>query len=299
MPTTGLTRLFAFDALLSDSEGVLWTTLPETLAAGWYLVQVPSEARTIQAMLQVTDIASYLAVSDTKTLIWTNDLVTGGPLANATVAAAGTDLGRTGPDGVLTVSTPTVVVPAPTGTCPLPCIALLTVRDGDRAAFVPASGADDPEGKGAGWGPPDDGIRYWHTFDTDRTLYRAADVVHAWGVIRDRDTGIVPKTVTVDLTTGTEDTLAPRALRSPRSTFIRTPSALSRSRSPGRSPCGSYTLELGTAGRIVASAGFEIDRILKPAYRLDVTTGRRIYVEGDQIRITAQAASTRAHPSPV
>ena len=272
---------------------------PRELAAGWYLVQVPSEARTIQAMLQVTDIASYLAVSDTKTLIWTNDLVTGGPLANATVAAAGTDLGRTGPDGVLTVATPTVVVPAPTGSCPLPCVALITVRSGDRAAFVPASGADDPEGKGAGWGPPDDGIGYWHTFDTDRTLYRASDVVHAWGVIRDRDTGSVPKTVTVDLTTGTDGYSGTES--APITTIDVHPDAIGAftvSVALDGLPFGSYQLDLGTAGHTVASAGFEVGPILKPAYRLDIATGRRVYVVGEQVRLTAHAHFFEGSPVP-
>ena len=36
--TTGLTRVFEFDAELRDSEGVLWFSLPERLPAGWYLV---------------------------------------------------------------------------------------------------------------------------------------------------------------------------------------------------------------------------------------------------------------------
>ncbi len=36
--TTGLTRVFEFDAELRDSDGVLWFNLPERLPAGWYLV---------------------------------------------------------------------------------------------------------------------------------------------------------------------------------------------------------------------------------------------------------------------
>ena len=63
---------------LRDSEGVLWFTLPERLPAGWYLVTLKSPTRPIQAMLQVTDIAGYLVVSETKTLVWANELATGG-----------------------------------------------------------------------------------------------------------------------------------------------------------------------------------------------------------------------------
>ena len=105
-------------------------------------------------MLQVTDIASYLVVSDTKTLLWTNDLATGGPLVGAVAAAAGSDLGRTGADGTLVTTTPRSVVPEPLGSCVDPCVELITVRDGDRSSFVPATEPSDPEGKGfPSWQP--------------------------------------------------------------------------------------------------------------------------------------------------
>ena len=104
--TTGLTRVFEFDAELRDSDGVLWFSLPERLPAGWYLVTLPAPARPIQAMLQVTDIAGYLVVSETKTLVWANDLATGGAVAEAVVTAEGAELGRTGADGSLMAKTP-------------------------------------------------------------------------------------------------------------------------------------------------------------------------------------------------
>ena len=66
VPTTGLTRVAGLDAHLEDIAGTLWTRLPERLPAGWYLVQYPSKTRPAQAILQVTDIAGYLMVSETQ-----------------------------------------------------------------------------------------------------------------------------------------------------------------------------------------------------------------------------------------
>ena len=110
--TGPLTKVVSLDAPFADrpedTEGALWTALPEPLPAGWYLVEHPSKAYPAQAILQVTDIASYLLVTDTKTLLWANDLATGGPLTGATAAVAGSgpDLGPTDTDGLLTVATP-------------------------------------------------------------------------------------------------------------------------------------------------------------------------------------------------
>jgi alpha-2-macroglobulin len=298
VPTAGLTQVMAFDARLQATEGVLWTELPDRLPAGWYLIQMPSPTRPIQAMLQVTDIASYLVVSDTKTLLWTNDLATKGPLTGAVVATAGSDLGRTGADGTLLATTPPAFEPEPQGTCAVPCVALVTVKDGDRSAFVPASESSDPDGKEGGFHPiQDDGSRYWHTLFTDRSLYRSTDTVHAWGVIRDRDTGKVPDDVTIALTQDDGSGQVRPAIV----TQTAHPNAIGAFTSSLRLdalPEGSYALEVRTGGRLVTSVGFQIDRILKPAYRLDVTTGRRIYVEGDQIRITAQATFYEGTPVP-
>ena len=97
----GLRRVARLDAHLEDTQGTLWTRLPEPLPAGWYLVQYPSAERPAQAVLQVTDIASYLLVSETDTLLWGNDLASGDPIVDATVSTGMASLGRTGPDGTL------------------------------------------------------------------------------------------------------------------------------------------------------------------------------------------------------
>ena len=63
-------------------------------------------------------------------------------------------------------------------------------------------------------------------------------------------------------------------------------------------PEGNYRLDLKAAEDLIASTDFTIDRILKPAYRLDVTTGRRVYVQGDRIRVTAHATFYEGTPVP-
>jgi hypothetical protein len=70
----------AFNARLrtSETDGFSWFPLPDRLAAGWYVVSLPSATQTIQAIIQVTDVAGYVAISTTKTVVWVNDLASGG-----------------------------------------------------------------------------------------------------------------------------------------------------------------------------------------------------------------------------
>ena len=300
VPTAGLTRIMSLDARLQDSQGTLWTELPDRLAAGWYLIHLTSPGRPIQAMLQVTDIASYLAVSDTKTLLWTNDLATGGPLVGAVAAVAGSDLGRTGPNGTLVATTPRSIVPAPLGSCAEPCVQLIAVHDGDRASLVPANEPSDPQGKGfPGWGPSaDEGVQYWHAFDIDRTQYRSTDTVNTWGVIRDRDSGDVPNVVTISLATVAQETGTGGPPLVTNTVHPNASGVFSSSVALTALPAGFYELELRAADRLVATTGFQVGPILKPAYRLDVVTGRRVYVEGDQIKVTAHATFYEGTPVP-
>ncbi|MFL5674690.1 MAG: Ig-like domain-containing protein, partial [Chloroflexota bacterium] len=299
VPTGGLTRILSVDARLRDSDGVLWTELPERLPAGWYLVRLPSPTRPIEAMLQVTDIASYLVVSETSTLLWANDLATHGPLAGASVGTTATSLGRTGTDGTLVATTPSALKPEPLGSCASPCLALMTVTDGERAAIVPASALSEFDGKDVGWRTDqDDGAHYWRTLLTDRLVYRSTDTVNAWGVIRDRDSGKVPDEVTLELSASDGDTGEPGPAIDTKTAHPNAFGAFTGSLSFDLFPTGTYELQLRTGGRLIASTTLEIDRILKPAYRIDVTTGHHVYLVGDKIHVTARATFYEGTPVP-
>ena len=150
-------------------------------------------------------------------------------------------------------------------------------------------------------GRTDDGapVRYWSTFATDRTLYRRDDTINAWGVVRDRDTGAVPANVTVRVFASTYQ--GGDSEGAPLSTVEAHPNpigAFSTSLDLSDVPEGDYVVESSGAGDIVGSSSFRVDRILKPAYRLQVATGRRVYFQGDQIRVTASATFYEGSPVP-
>ena len=297
VPTKGLTRVASLDAKLTVTEGVdyLWFRLPNRLPAGWYLVTLPAPSHPIQTVLQVSDIAGYLVVSDTKTLVWANDLASKGPVAGATVANDGVDLGRTDADGTRVVATPAALKGADDAACGDACFPVVTIRSGARGTLLPADGGDFGE-----WFDPfayaPNGTAYWSTFDTDRTLYRRSDTVNLWGMVRDRVTGTVPGSVTVRLYASQYDGGGEGA---PIATIESHPNAVgaySGSIVLDDLPEGDYVLNATVGADVVGSAYFRIDRIIKPAYRLEVVTGRRVYFAGDQVKVTATATFFEGSP---
>jgi hypothetical protein len=297
--TDGWRRVLVVDARLQDYQRTLWTALPEPLAAGWYLVEVPSPTNPTQAILQVTDVSAYLVVSDTQTLVWANDLATGRALRGATVTAEGSSLGTTADDGTLLEATPPALI-VEDGACPTTaCEPVVVVEAGERSAFLPATGPGGPEGEyHTRWDAGDPvGAGYWRIFASDRTLYRRTDTVNVWGAVRHRDSGALPEQVSARLVAyGDEVTEQPAIAATALS--LRDSGAFTGSLRLQDVPEGDYRLELMVDGEVVSTRSIQVDRILKPAYQIEVTTGHHVYVAGDNIRVTATARFFDGTPVP-
>ena len=299
--TAELPKVLTINADLKEYRDALWVSLPKPLAAGWYLVQLPTGTRPVQAILQVTDIAGYIAVSQTRTLVWANDLATRGPIAGATVATSNGGLGRTDAQGLLMADTPAGFLPGAVESCTDPCEPVVTVSTSDgRAAFLPGAGQQDKLESFGGsyfwWGEGDP--RHWTLLSTDRTKYRRTDTINVWGVVRDRDSGKVPAAVKIQLV---PPSTSDGAARAPVSSLTLQPDPTGTVTGSFRvkdMPEGSYSLDLVVGGDTVRSATVDIAPILKPAYRLEVETGRRIYIAGDRIRVTTRANFFEGTPVP-
>ncbi|HXI82349.1 MAG TPA: Ig-like domain-containing protein [Verrucomicrobiae bacterium] len=299
VPTTHLQRVLTTNANMNSTRGTDWAQLPTRLPAGWYLVQQSSGTRPIQLVLQVTDIAGYLTIADAKTLVWANDLKSGGPIVGAAVAANGVKFGRTDAKGLVLAATPDAIKPSPAPNCTDACDPIVTIRTSDgRAVFMPAQSEPskfESYDSYGGYGEGDS--RYWTLLHTDRNRYRQTDTVNTWGVLRARGTGKVPSTVTVQLTAENFDGVAK-------------PPVTSRSVHPGPTgaflaplalaglPEGSYSVELLVGTTMIRSVGVQVGPIAKPAYRFSIETGRHVYIAGDNIRVTARANFFEGTPVP-
>jgi hypothetical protein len=287
IPTTSLSKVLSVDARINKDRDAYWLQLPDALPAGWYLVQHSTGTRPNQAILQVTDVAGYLIVSDTKTTVWANDLRTGKPIVGATAAAGGTDIARTDRNGLAIGPTPKSLFAAPDGACLVTCESVVTVRTADgRSVFLPAA---LPQDKGFSGGYSDADRQFWALLHSDRSRYRPTDTINAWGVLRDRDSGKVPPVVTLQLKAQTwDDSFVRPAVGSVTATPGPTGTFMASLPLSGLAD-GYYSIELLVGGRVVRTSGIEVGAIAKPAYRLEIETGRRVYVAGDRIKITVRA----------
>ena len=299
--TTKLSREVSVDAQLHRYADAFWLQLPEALAPGWYLVQQSAGTRPIQTVLQVTDVGGYLSVSQTRTLVWANDLRTGRPIVGATATSDGTDIGRTDRNGLALGPTPSGLLPEAAQSCVNPCDPVVTVQTADgRAIFLPAALPQDKMDLYGGqyFGSSAAASHYWTLLHSDRDRYRQTDRVNVWGVVRDRDDGTVPAAVVLRLT---PQPYEDGNVRPPVASLTVHPgpaAAFSGSLPLTDLAAGYYTIEALVGSDVIQSAGITVGPIAKPAYRLDIQTGRRIYIAGDRIKITVGAGFFEGTPVP-
>jgi hypothetical protein len=277
VPIDGLTRVATTTAAVSVDDFAARMSLPVELAAGWYLLDVAQDGRHGQVVLQVTDLAVYALASETRTVVWVNDLRTDLPVAGATVTVqGGAGLGRTDASGLLEVRTPAAVIRAQESGALTPVV--VTAADGRRvlAPVGPELGAWRDESR----------ARWWLAFATDRTQYRTDDVIHAWGIIKSRADRVAPGEVALGLVAGWDPAGPPvvrsRATPTARGTFSAELPFVDL-------PLGRYQVVLYVGGEPVAQADVGVADIRKPAFRIEVDTERGVYVHGELVRAQARA----------
>ncbi len=303
--TVGLEQVAAFDAAVQriGASGKAYIQFPAPLPAGFYVVQSEFDGQPFQAWLQVTDLATYAAVAEDRTLVWVNDVLTQGPLADATVEFIGAESsGQTGSDGTLTLDTPAESVQ----TRPIDGFSggtnsevrgslLVTAPDG-RVAVVPLGYTDGYFFFGYSLPAQFNGDAYWRHLSTDRPLYLPTDTLRFWGIARQRENP-GPRTVTVQLRSYSyigydyqpvvvvETDVETNAL----GTFT------GELAFAGLSPEG-YDLTMSVDGEVIGQTFVQVQTYTKPAYQLRVVPDRLAAFAGEPITFSIEATFLEGSP---
>ncbi len=307
--TSGLARVLSFEAQPSSEAdwGPSWFRFPAPLERGWYLIDGPRPPGGAQMVLQVTDVAAYVAAAKDRLLVWANDTSTGAPLQGATVEMDGrSEIGRTGSDGLLMATTPSAIREAATDPGRVGDRPFVVVRaSGGRSLVIPVGlaggGSSGYIADQWSWGDPENvGDRLWRFMATDRQTYRQTDTVNVWGFVRERDTGRVPADLelrlTSDWTYGVRTDDAPPIV----SVDVRPDAtgAFTESVRFSDLPYGGYRLGLWSGKDLVADAWFSVALIRKPAYQLALETDPHVVLAGDRVTLTARATFFDGMPVP-
>ena len=277
-----------------DNDGT-YVELPTALAPGWYVVTLANPDRSIQVIVQISDLALYSQLTTTRSLAWVNDLATGGPVAGARVEVSGRSIGRTGADGIVVGATPAAALPPqpapddPDVEEPAPT-PIVVARAGSRAVFAPAPsrGCDSCVEEDAR-------SSRWLVFEPDRWQYRTTDTVNAWGIVRDREGGRVPEEVEITLVTSRWTSTVSTTVTLASAVPDRN-GAFAASLDYADLPLGDYTLVLRVGDEVLAERSIAVRLLAKPAWSMDLETSRPAVVSGDSVQVTARASFFEGTP---
>ena len=296
--TSGMTLVARVQGTVADSRDGQFLRLPYEPGPGAYIVTIVNPGPPQQLLLQVTNVGAYALTAEQSTVVWVNDLATRNAIAGAAVSLArGAALGTTDAAGVLRIATPAELQESGADERRAP--RFIAVRGPDnRRILVPLGlptawyhdgwegGYDDWYGDRANW---------WLFLKTDRTAYRQTDTINVTGLIKSRADREVPGNLELRL----------RAAESPTEAAIRRLQVTASARGVFTGsiqvrelPIGSYAVDLVVGGRRVASAGLDVALIRKPAYQIEVTTDRHVYLLRDQVAIAADATFFDGTPVP-
>ena len=303
--TTGLEQVATFDADLQrfTQSGKSFIQFPTPLPVGFYLVRSEFNDQPIQTWLQVTDIATYAALAQNRTLVWVNDLSTQAPLAAARVEFVGADVsGETGADGTLTLDTPEQSVqtrPVASGYASTEVRGnlLVTAPDG-RVAVVPLSSI---EGYYSGYYTRYGhytGDDYWHYISTDRPYYLPSDRVRFWGIARPREN---PRSLTVTVQLSSYSYVGydyqPVVVAEMEVETNGLGTFTGELPFAGLSP-NSYDLTVSVDGQVIGQKQVEVRTYTKPAYQISVTPDMLAAFAGDEITFSIDATFLEGSPVP-
>jgi hypothetical protein len=286
----GLPVVARFSATLEPASDPSDRTFrfPGPLPAGWYAVELPGPP-TAYAFLQVTRVSAWVAVLTDRTVVWTNDVVTGDPVAGASVAVAGqSKLATTDARGLAVVATPDALVPPAEANgrdVPASPPLLAVHAPGGASVLVAFEVPFDPMlYRGEWWERyASTDATYWSLLYTDRQLYRRSDRIETWGYLRGREDGVVPTSVALELMP-TDSGSAGVSLAGAEATPSAT-GAYVGTVAFDRLPYGWYVLRAVVDGRVVSQTYLEIGAIRKPAYELAMTSDRSAIVVGESVHL--------------
>jgi hypothetical protein len=331
LSTEGLDRVATFttDTVVPPTQSYArYLVFPDALEPGFYLVQadwdrtgIPEGQRVppAQALLQVTDLASYASVSTTKTLVWVNDLATGAPVEGAQVEDTDGDTHDTGADGVALFDTPPDLAQQPAyrpyekpSSSRQPRARVLRVEQAGRTAIVPLdAGAAiglsgyyyySPRGSD-GYYPYYSGGsgEYWTYLYTDRGLYRKTDEVNFWGIARRRENFKAGETFTARLTSayGYYDSQYQPAVLAETPVTISDTGTFRGSLPFSGASADSYQLQIVDGdGNTITQAYVQMQDFITPAYRIDITPERRAMIHGETINVDVTTNFFDGSPAP-
>jgi len=266
-----LEKIGSFEAKTDKIQWQRYMYIPNTdIKEGFYLLQLNDSGNTDQALLQVTDLTSYISITKTKSLIWLADYSSKKPVKDAKIELVNKNASyTTNGDGVAMFDTPETKKDY-SNPYAFEDNLLFKITTSDGKTLVSMVGIND-----SGYGQSD----YWFSLTTDRPMYKPNDTLSFWGYINPKKQGAPMNDLKIKISRGWwyEESFL---ITSP--ITLQSDNTFQGEIKLENVPPSYYQMDIYSGDIMIASRGIEVSNYVKPTYNLTVTTDKKAIFDGEK-----------------
>ena len=286
-PVDKLQKVLDFEQVLNEDTskryGYIYLKVPQALPEGYYVLDGNWKDARFQTFLQITNTGMYISESNTKTLVWLNDISSQSPIEGASISYKGfDDVYYSGDDGVANFDSLSTPVNNNNNYYynyysynRYNRYMIVTTREGKSSVLDCSSYSGYSENK------------YWSYFYTDRGMYKSDDTINLWGFIKNRYDNEQIDYLTVELYQNyyyrNSTPIIKQNLDVNNSFFegsIKLPEL----------PEGYYYITLKYGDKVLINQYVKIENYTKPSYKLEITKDKNAIFVDEEANFNIKAA---------
>ena len=245
---------------------------PKPQETGFYLVEATSGNQKIQALMQVTNIATYIQQSTNKTLAWVLDLSTQNIISGAVVRFSDSEkTASTNGQGIAVLDIQSNSEKQSS---------FIEITKDSQKLLVPIVFSLNDYGRYSYAGNYNMSQDYWSYLYTDRPIYKPTDTIKLWGFVQNRaDLNSIPKLkanlYTYSVSNSNKIDVGKADLNLQNGSFIDQFKLDNVS-------TGIYYLDiLDEKDKVLKSTYFNVETYQKPIYKIEIDSDKKIYSAGE------------------
>ncbi|MFA6391350.1 MAG: alpha-2-macroglobulin family protein [Patescibacteria group bacterium] len=282
-----LTEVMRFSAAPEEYSYNNYLVFPESIPAGYYIVQTIIDGQPVQSWVQVSNQSAFSTVSETKTLVWVNNVDTHGPVAGATVSLSENDLSATTDiQGVAFFGTPDILKTAN----PDKSYYFTITGPGGEQIIIPAT-SEYGYYRYSDWNGENNTTQFWDYLYLDRPIYQKTDTVKFWGLAKPRDGQDQPSNITVKLNGYDYQPYSYEQINiAEANVAVNASGTYIGEFSFSNLEPGYYTLNVFVGEALLSTKQVYVEEYVKPHYTLSATSEKKVMVidEPNNINIKSE-----------
>ncbi|MBN1168467.1 Ig-like domain-containing protein [Candidatus Woesebacteria bacterium] len=268
----GLGEVLNEDVSVQEEEQIQYIQLSKNLDPGYYLMEFRVEGELVsnQVWYQSSEIAGFISLGRDDIIVWANNLASKSAINGALVRS---------------ISTGGTWITNADGVAKFPSALEYFDEDNDYFEISDAAGnsvvlpVESQKGNtGPGETSADD---FWSYLYTEKIYYLSNDTVNIWGVIKDRDTGVVPNARLV-LFHSEEIYSEPLSPSSDGSFITKFPL--------NDAPEGWYQLQLKVGDTTVEQLSFTVRQYVKPDMKIEISSDKKAIFTDEEVKFEVKTS---------